>query len=332
MQRRSSVLKYLPLCALVVALEAGRAPGAAPATAHSTPARLSAQQIAAKNVVARGGLEAWHKVETMVWMGHIESARTSLPSMLFTLSQKRPNKMRFEVNAMRERTLRVFDGTRGWKLRPAHGGPEVQPYALDELRFAQSGPGLDGPLIDYALKGSSVSVVGIDEVEKHKAYHLMVRTAAGETQHVWVDTKTFLETRYDRPAGGPAGSSRMVSVVYRDYRATDGLMIPSIIETGVGPSAPPDRMVIERVVLNPPLSEQTFRNPAQRSVREGVPLPSRHHRPLPDGMMPSPLSPPPTPSDSAPLANPPPAAQVEPTPAQAHAPGASGEDRGSASQ
>ncbi len=318
MQSRGSGLKSLLLCSLTAVLAAGRAPGA-PATVGSTPGRLSAQQVVAKNVAARGGLEAWRKVQTMVWLGHIESAHAVVPSMLFTLSQKRPNKMRFEINAMSEKTLRVFDGTQGWKLHPAHGRPDVQPYTIEEMRFAQAGPGLDGPLIDYADKGSSVSVVGIDEIEKHNAYHLIVRTASGESQHVWVDVKTFLEVRYDRPAGGPAGASRTVSVVYRNYTTTDGLTIPSIIETGAGPGTPPDRMVIERVVLNSPLSDQTFRVPGQQPVRDRVPFPSPRRRPLPDGVLPSPLSSPspPTPSSSAPPSSP---------------PSATGEDPGSASQ
>jgi outer membrane lipoprotein-sorting protein len=329
MQPRRSGLRYLLLCGLAAVLGAGGT-SAAPNKARSTPARLSAQQIVAKNVAARGGLEAWRKVQTMIWMGHIESAHAVVPSMLFMLSQQRPNKMRFEINAMGEKTLRVFDGTQGWKLRPAHGRPDVQPYTTDEVRFAQSGPGLDGPLIDYAEKGSSVSVIGIDNIEKHDAYHLIVRTAASDSQHVWVDAKTFLETRYDRPAAGPAGASRTVSVMYRDYKTTDGLTIPSTIETGVGPGAPPDRMVIERVILNPPLNEQTFRVPGQRSVRE--PVPSRHRRPLPDGVLPSPRSSPAAPAQSGavPPANPlaPPA---DPTPAPVSPPSASGEDPGSAS-
>jgi hypothetical protein len=73
-------------------------------------------------------------------------------------------------------------------------------------------------------------------------------------------------------------------------------------------------------VLNPSLSDQTFRNPARRSVGDRVPLPSHHQRPLPDGMLPSPLASPP----AAPPAN--------PGPAQGRPPEASGEDRGSASQ
>jgi hypothetical protein len=52
----------------------------------------------------------------------------------------------------------------------------------------------------------------------------------------------------------------VVSVLYRDYKTYEGLKIPSIIETGTGPSSTPDRMVIEKVVLNPPLDQRTFAN------------------------------------------------------------------------
>lgn len=285
---------------------------AKPAAAVRAPPKLSAEQIVARNVAARGGLEAWRKVETMMWMGHIESAHAPVPGVQFVLAQQRPNKMRFEVNAMGDRSLRVFDGTHGWKLRPTHGRASVEPYSDAELRFEAGGPGIDGVLIDYAAKGSAVEVKGIDEIDKRKAYHLIVRTRAGESQDVWVDTKTFLEIRYDRPAATGAGASRPVSVMYRDYKDTEGLKIPSVIETGVGAgNAPPDRMVIEKVLLNPQLSAETFREPggprkSMRATESQVPFPP--HRPA--GLRPSlPLPP----------SNPPPSAAPAPAPSPAPA-------------
>jgi hypothetical protein len=56
-------------------------------------------------------------------------------------------------------------------------------------------------------------------------------------------------------------------VLYRDYKTYEGLKIPSIIETGTGPSSTPDRMVIEKVVLNPPLDQHTFANPGAARPR-----------------------------------------------------------------
>src|ERR1700676_1178480 len=88
-------------------------------------AELSAAKIVEKNVAARGGLDAWRKIETMVWSGHMQSAHGQIPSMLFVMQQKRPNKTRLEINALGQKTVRIFDGVRGWKVKPNRdGGPE----------------------------------------------------------------------------------------------------------------------------------------------------------------------------------------------------------------
>lgn len=80
------------------------------AGASASPPKLTAGQIVDRNVAARGGLDAWRKIQTMVWIGHLESEHAPLPSMGFVLEQKRPDMTRFQLIAMNERTVRVFDG------------------------------------------------------------------------------------------------------------------------------------------------------------------------------------------------------------------------------
>jgi len=247
----------------------------------ASAAKLSAAEIVAKNAAARGGLDAWRKVETMVWIGHIESAHAPLPSTQFKLEQKRPNKTRLQINAL---GVRVFDGVQGWKLRPARGRPEVQPYTPQELKFAQAGHGIDGPLIDSAAKGNRVTLESVDEIGGRKAYHLNVRLAKGGNEDVWVDTKTYLDIRYDRMADGPAGALRRVSATYGDYRTVEGLQIPFLLETGAGPGKTPDKMQIETVVLDAPLDDSTFENPA-------APHPRNRGRPSVAPQAPAPTAP-----------------------------------------
>lgn len=264
------------------------APGKPPATGQATE-KLSIAQIIERNVAARGGADAWRKIQTMVWIGHLESEHAPMPSLGFVLEQARPNKTRFQLIAMNTRTVRIFDGVHGWKMRPgAEGKPDVRPYSIEELRFAQSAPGLDGPLIDYATKGSKVRLLGVEDIEGTKAYKLDVQLTTGENDQLWLDARNFLELRYDRPAAGPHGQGRVVSVLYRGYRDVDGLRIPAQIETVAGPGATPDRMSVERTVLNPPLDAQIFANPAATGARAAAVRPRTPS--VSDGRMP--LAPP----------------------------------------
>ena len=225
-------------------------------------AELSPGEIVARNAAARGGLEAWRKVETMVWIGHVESAHAPSPNLPFQLEQKRPNWTRLELQAPAGgRSMRVFDGLRGWKVHAGAGRPEVQPYTPQEVMFARAGHGIDGPLLDHARKGDPATLEGVDELDGRKAYRLGLRLANGNKEEVWVDAETWLDVRFDRMVEGPGSAPRRVTVRYGDYRTVEGLKIPFLIETASGPGVTPDRMRIERVVLNAPLDDATFASP-----------------------------------------------------------------------
>jgi outer membrane lipoprotein-sorting protein len=255
----------------IAALAACSAAGAVAADSAPEAAELTAEQIVEKNVAARGGLEAWHKIQTMVWIGHMESPGNPVSQIPFVLQQKRPNKTRFELNAMGQRTLRVFDGKRGWKAHPSQDGrPDVQPFTPQELRFAQGEVVIDSPLFDYESKRVAVELDGIDQVEGRKAYRLIVRTASGQRHNVWIDAQTFLDVKYDRTSYNAAGVPRTVSVFYRDYKTVEGLQIPGTIETGAGPGQGSEKMVIEKIALNPPLDDRVFGKPGGPNRRATV--------------------------------------------------------------
>ncbi len=220
---------------------------------------LSAAQIAEKNADARGGLDAWRKIQTMVWVGHVESANAPAH---FLLAMKRPNKTRFEITALNQMAVRVFDGSHGWKLHPSQDGkPNLQPYTMEEMQFAHDEQVIDGPLMDYQAKGIAVTLDGADEVEGHKAYRLRIRLPSGGSRMLWIDAKTFLEIRYDRESRNVLGQSHTITVFYRDYRAIDGLQIPCTIESGVATAQAKDKLVIDEVSFNPSLGDWMFAKP-----------------------------------------------------------------------
>jgi len=249
------------------------------AGAPESPPALSAAQIVEKNVAARGGLDAWRKINTMAWAGHIESGNVPGAALPFVLEMKRPDKTRFEIHVQNQRSVRMYDGTHGWKLRPARDGqPDLQPYTSEELKFAHDAEGIDGPLMDSQAKGVSVALEGVEEVGGNKAYRLAVKLPSGASRHVWIDAQSFLEVQSDREAHNAVGMSGTVTVHYRDYRTIDGVQIPFMIESGGSASQATDKMVIDRIALNPPLEDWMFARPEVRQphpmIRAAAGLPN----------------------------------------------------------
>jgi hypothetical protein len=240
---------------------AGSVACSAAAGERSAQPALTAAAIVARNVEARGGLEAWRKIDTMVWTGHIDTDK-SPAALQFMLELKRPNKTRFEVKGQNLQSVRAFDGKDGWKLHPAKsGGPEVQPFDAEELKYAKETEGLDGLLIDATAKGIAIKLEGTDQIEGHRAYRLRTTSQSGMVRHAWVDAKTFLDVKYDRAVRNKAGRIDTVSVFYRDFQDVKGVKLPMTIETSSANAKNPDRMVIERVALNPPLEDRIFARP-----------------------------------------------------------------------
>lgn len=259
---------------LAGALAASRAEAAAP-TEPAGGAELAVGQLLEKNAAARGGLEAWRRVKTMAWTGHVERADGAGPQVPFVFEQKRPNLTRFEIAIDRQRSVRAFDGKRGWKLRQgASGAPVQQPYGAEEARAARDALVIDGPVLDAAAKGVEVTLDGQDEVDGRRAWRLSAKLPSGTIQRVWIDAQSFLEIKYDRPARDAGGQPTTVAVYLRNYQTFEGLRIPITIETGAPGGGPiVDRLVIDRVAVNPDLPDAVFAEP--RTPRRGVTVDTR---------------------------------------------------------
>ncbi len=246
------------------------------AAAAPRPLAVNADEVLARNAAARGGLEAWRKVETLTWLGHIERTDPQgVATVPFAMQLKRPNLTRFELKEQFDHFTRIFDGNHGWKVRPAGDGrPETKAFSPEEVTFARSEFVVDGPLLDYRGKGVTVSLDGLDIIEGKKAYRLSLTLPSGAERKVWIDTRNNLEIRYDRPATNPLAPGAPISVYYRDYQSQEGLMMPRRIETGVGANgvagASGETLVIDRVLVNPTLDETTFHPPAVPIRRGGL--------------------------------------------------------------
>jgi hypothetical protein len=260
--------------ALAIALAVAFA-GVAHAAAHpNKPLATTAAEVIDRNVAVRGGQEAWRKVNTMMWLGHLErGGRADGPHIPFVMQLERPNRTRFEIKEQYNQFTRIFDGSRGWKVRPGNDGqPDMKTFSKEEVNYARDEFAIDGPLLDYKTKGVTADLDGIDMLDGHKAYRLSLKLASGTARKVWVDAETNLEVRYDRPATSPFAPGAPVSLYYTGYKTVDGLKIPASLQTSSDPNSSVretgDKLVIDRMIVNPKLDAQTFL-PPPTPIRRG---------------------------------------------------------------
>ncbi len=257
----------------------------------------SAAEIVQKNVAARGGLEAWRAVQTMSVTGKLgaggnQRATLTVPApnqqsrqqlmppprpaqevqLPFLMDLERGHKMRFQLQFNGQTAVQVFDGANGWKMRPWLNRHVIEPYTPDEIKIASAQPDLDGFLMDYAAKGTQIEFAGMDQVDARDTYKLKLTLKNGTSLHVWIDAKTFLEAKIEGQPRRLDGTNHPVETYYRDYRNVNGLQIPFVLETKVLPVAntklgfkdppvPVEKIIIDKVVVNPKLDDSSFSKP-----------------------------------------------------------------------
>jgi hypothetical protein len=179
----------------------------------------------------------------------------------FAMDMKRPHMSRVEIEFAGKTAVQVYDGKLGWKLRPFLNRNDVEPFTSEEARSQADQPDLDGPLVDYAAKGTKVALEGVEPVEGHDAYRLQLTLKSGQVRHVWIDAQSFLDVKVEGIPRRMDGRLRNVYVYQRDFRPVQGLVIPFVVETAVEGYPHTHRMFIERAAVNPRLDDALFAKP-----------------------------------------------------------------------
>jgi hypothetical protein len=265
------------------------------ADSTAAAAKLSADQIVAKHIAARGGVTAWHAVQTMSWTGKMDagtgdstskSAQFAQEAMApktrkaiaarapdkveqkkqvqlpFVVDMKRPTFSRVEIQFAGKTAVQVYDGKNGWKLRPYLNRDDVEPFTADELKASAGKWDMDGPLLGAAAKGTKVELDGVEPVEGHDAYRLKLTSSSGGVQHIWIDAQSFLDVKVEGTPRHMDGKMRTVWIYQRDFRAEQGVMVPHLLETAVDGYPDTHKMVIEKVAVNPVLNDTLFVKPS----------------------------------------------------------------------
>ncbi|TNE72874.1 hypothetical protein EP331_06300 [bacterium] len=194
---------------------------------------ISVDSLINLHLKARGGLENIRKIESISMSG-----KASVGTIYgnYSVYIKRPQLIRIDLIADNSTLNQAFDGESAWIYAPNNGIPKVEEMnAIDKKRLIKEAE-IDGPLVDYALKGIEVEYAGEDLVEGKNTYVLRLLIPDGSTKRIYLDKENFLsvkESSYRTMKGNSPLSTNLVKVesLFDGYKSYNGIMMPKVITT-----------------------------------------------------------------------------------------------------
>jgi len=229
---------------------------AASAARGQTP---TVDEIVAKNLAARGGLDKLRGLQTMKMTGTINVQGMDMP---LTVMTKRPNLLFQEMTMQGQRMVSAFDGAKVWAINPMLGpGPrELTGQQADMIRDQAS---FDGPLVNYKDRGDTLEMAGSADLGGAKAWKLkLTRKIGGRSMFIYVDADTGLEKQWSATVD-QSGMTIDVDTVMLDYQPTpEGVLVARSMRTLVG-GQQQGLLKVLTVEYNVPIEDAAFQMPAK---------------------------------------------------------------------
>jgi outer membrane lipoprotein-sorting protein len=233
------------------------------------PALLAqtADELVAKYVQARGGMEKIKSIQSMRMTGTMSTGQLDVPIVLL---MKRPNMVRMEFEVQGITGVRAFDGQEGWALMPFLGKPDAAPITGQELKEFSDQADIDGGLVDYKAKGNTIEFLGKEKVDGVDAYKLKLTRKNGDVDFAYLDANTYLEIR-EEGQHTVQGVVKDFETKIGDYRDVEGLKFPYMIVSGIKNGPDPQKLAIDKVELNVPVDAALFKMPRAGAASTGPP-------------------------------------------------------------
>jgi outer membrane lipoprotein-sorting protein len=181
-----------------------------------------------------------------------------------TIVTKRPNRFRQESEFQGQKIIVGFDGTTAWMINPMTGQSGPQTIGGDRAAMVKQQADLDGPLVDYKAKGTTIEVLGLETADGKQVHKLKVTPKTGRPVMLYLDAETGLEAKtvMDAPAdaAGPGAPAATLESVFSNYQKVGSLTMPHTIQQKANGQVL--QIDIDKIELSPGADDSLFAMPA----------------------------------------------------------------------
>jgi outer membrane lipoprotein-sorting protein len=228
-------MKYRTLIAVVLCL----------ALVAAVAEAQTVDDIFNKAVQAMGGKAALKSINTMKMKGKVTMVAMGM-EIPFVGYQKRPNKMRYEMEVQGMEMIQATDGEKAWMTM---GGAAQETPGEQGAAFMRQAD-IDGPYVDYKEKGIKAEFIGKETVNEEELYNVKLTYPDDFSVNVYFDAASGLPRLSKSTVMGYD-----VETTLSDYRQVGGILAAFSIEQ----STPQGQMTIE-------IEELTFNEPVDDAI------------------------------------------------------------------
>lgn len=218
-------------------------------------------EVIARNVQARGGLEKLHAIKTLRLTARIteEDIRA-----MYVQEMKRDDKIRRNFSIQGMTRIQAYDGHTAWRVNPFGGRKDPELVSADESKPLVDAADIEGPLVDYKQKGHTAELLGRDSVEGTDCYKIKLTLKSGDVRLYYLDADSFIEIKYESQTK-VRGAIQYSETMLGDYEQVAGVYFPFAIESGPKGSEERTKFTVEKIELDVPLDDSLFSLPAAKS-------------------------------------------------------------------
>ena len=233
----------------------------AAATTISLAARAqTVDEVIAKNIQARGGLDKLRSVHTVRTTAKLTQGSFRAD---FLQENKRADKVREEFIIQGLAQVQAYDGKTGWQISPFGGRKDPELLSQDDLKSLAVDADIDGPLVDYKAKGHVAELVGHDSMEGTDCYKIKLSMKNGDVRYYYLDADSFLDLKVEIQTT-IRGALQESELYFGDYEQVNGIYYPFDVEQAQKGSASRTQISVEKIEQNIPLDDALFSMPTSK--------------------------------------------------------------------
>jgi hypothetical protein len=231
---------------------------AAIVTVVSAAPPSTVDSVVADYVAARGGVAKIRSIQTLRQTGRaIAEPGREAPVMR---ELKRPGKIRFEFTVQGITAVYVSDGTQGWQVSPFEGDLTPRPLPEEAVLEAMEQADIEGPIVDWKLKGHKLELAGSEVVNGREAYKLKLTLKSGDVLFDYIDVKSHYLVRTESTRL-IRGLNVQLQTTFADHKKSAGVLFPRSVEVEAAGRPKKLRVVVDKIEVNPPLDDARFAMP-----------------------------------------------------------------------